>query len=204
MELKKVEIAVLHALTSACHSRSESRIFQNPASIDDIEQRWMFTCLDLGFRDLLFGPDEEHINRGEIRHIIRSTVVDLVDRGLIDEPVEVYHTNPNGVYPSWVTGEYDEQWEKLASSAVDRDVRYTPHWIPEIGERVVKNPEKWRSSEYDAWGSGDGVGVVVPFEFQSAGVPFDQDGNPYVDVRWPKGRSMSYCSELLPENGIKT
>jgi hypothetical protein len=30
-----------------------------------------------------------------------------------------------------------------------------------IGDRVVKNPETWMPSEFDAWGAGVGVGVIV-------------------------------------------
>ena len=50
-----------------------------------------------------------------------------------------------------------------------------------VGDRVVKNPETWCVNEFDAWGRGEGVGVVVE-------APFPIDDLDEVDVRWPGGR----------------
>jgi hypothetical protein len=60
----------------------------------------------------------------------------------------------------------------------------------QIGDRVVKNPDNWKPSEFDSWGAGVGVGIVVkpPFALE--------DG--VVDVRWPGGRCFQNENELLP------
>ena len=59
-----------------------------------------------------------------------------------------------------------------------------------VGDLVVRNPDTWQPSEFDAWGRGQGVGVVLepPFELR----PRD------VDVRWPKGRCFEPIDGLLP------
>lgn len=76
-----------------------------------------------------------------------------------------------------------------------------------IGDRVVKNPATWRPSQFDAWGAGDGVGVIVPPPavwgadangVYLAGAVFEQDCVPCVDVRWPNGRCSQRVDELLP------
>lgn len=58
------------------------------------------------------------------------------------------------------------------------------------GDRVVKNPARWTPNDFDAWGRGEGVGIVVepPFEL-------DDDS---VDVRWPGGRCFEFIADLLP------
>jgi len=43
-----------------------------------------------------------------------------------------------------------------------------------VGDRVVKNPETWTANEFDSWGRGVGVGVVVDPPF-----PLDENS---VDV----------------------
>lgn len=58
------------------------------------------------------------------------------------------------------------------------------------GDRVVKNPETWTPSEFDGWGAGEGVGVVVEPPFILC---VDQ-----VDVVWPGGREFRMTAELLP------
>lgn len=55
-----------------------------------------------------------------------------------------------------------------------------------VGDRVVKDPKTWEPSDFDSWGAGEGVGVVVAVE---AGC---------VDVRWPAGRAFQKATELLP------
>lgn len=59
-----------------------------------------------------------------------------------------------------------------------------------IGSRVVKNPAGWQPSDFDRWGAGEGVGVVVECDF-----PLDGDT---VDVQWPNGRATQCVAELLP------
>lgn len=58
-----------------------------------------------------------------------------------------------------------------------------------IGDQVVKNPETWIPSDFDSWGAGEGVGVIVE-------PPFELDEHS-VDVRWPGGRCFQKKSELL-------
>jgi hypothetical protein len=60
-----------------------------------------------------------------------------------------------------------------------------------VGARVVKNPTAWRPNDFDAWGRGLGVGVVV-----EPSIPLEAG---WVDVRWPAGRCFEEISGLLPE-----
>lgn len=59
-----------------------------------------------------------------------------------------------------------------------------------IGDKVIKNPETWVVNDFDSWGRGIGIGIVVepPFEL------FDSE----VDVRWIEGRCFEQAVELLP------
>lgn len=59
-----------------------------------------------------------------------------------------------------------------------------------VGDRVVKNPLTWKPSEFDGWGAGEGVGVIV--EAPLYGI---DDG--LVDVRWPAGRCSQHEDELI-------
>lgn len=58
-----------------------------------------------------------------------------------------------------------------------------------VGDRVVKNAVTWQPNDFDSWGRGLGVGVVVepPFELESD----------TVDVRWPGGRCFESTTGLL-------
>ena len=58
-----------------------------------------------------------------------------------------------------------------------------------IGDKVIKNPEKWVANDFDAWGRGEGIGVVVE-------PPFAMDDDE-VDVRWPAGRCFEEVEWLL-------
>lgn len=58
-----------------------------------------------------------------------------------------------------------------------------------VGDLVTKNPATWRPSDFDSWGRGTGVGVVV-----ESPIPLDADE---VDVRWPSGRCFEDISGLL-------
>jgi hypothetical protein len=59
-----------------------------------------------------------------------------------------------------------------------------------VGDRVVKNPETWQPNDFDAWGRGQGVGIVVE-------PPFPLDPSE-VDVRWSGGRCFEAVVGLLP------
>lgn len=59
-----------------------------------------------------------------------------------------------------------------------------------VGDRVIKNEETWVPNDFDSWGRGEGVGVVV-----ESPIPLNDDE---VDVRWPGGRCFEHTIELLP------
>lgn len=61
--------------------------------------------------------------------------------------------------------------------------------ILNIGDKVVKNPETWEPTEFDEWGRGVGVGIVVEPPFKLS------DGE--VDVRWPDGRCFEFVDQLM-------
>lgn len=58
-----------------------------------------------------------------------------------------------------------------------------------IGDRVVKNDANWIVSEFDDWGRGVGIGVVVE-------PPFELEENE-VDVRWDGGRCFEFTNQLI-------
>ena len=62
-----------------------------------------------------------------------------------------------------------------------------------IGDRVVANRTTWMPNDFDDWGRGVGVGVVIEPPF-----PMDPDE---IDVRWPAGRCFEHISQLLPYKG---
>lgn len=59
-----------------------------------------------------------------------------------------------------------------------------------IGDRVVKNPATWVANDFDTWGRGVGVGLVVEPPFPML--------EHEVDVRWPHGRCFELVAQLLP------
>lgn len=59
-----------------------------------------------------------------------------------------------------------------------------------VGSYVIKDTDKWIPNDFDHWGRGNGVGVVVE-------PPFKLDPE-HVDVRWPAGRCFEEVSGLLP------
>ncbi len=58
-----------------------------------------------------------------------------------------------------------------------------------VGDEVAKNPVTWVVNEFDDWGRGLGVGVVVQ-------APFDLAVHE-LDVRWPGGRCFETEEQLL-------
>lgn len=58
-----------------------------------------------------------------------------------------------------------------------------------VGSLVKKNIETWTPSEFDEWGAGEGVGMIVD-------PPFDL-GDDMVDVVWPNGREFRLTNELV-------
>ena len=65
------------------------------------------------------------------------------------------------------------------------------------GTLVRKNSETWEPSDFDSWGRGEGVGIVVDAPFEVA----DLD---VVDVRWPAGRCFEKINGLLIAEEGKT
>jgi hypothetical protein len=55
----------------------------------------------------------------------------------------------------------------------------------QVGDRVVKNVRRWRASDFDHWGAGEGLGEVVAV-----------DGH-YLDIRWPAGRCYQRADEVV-------
>lgn len=58
-----------------------------------------------------------------------------------------------------------------------------------IGDKVIKNEKTWIPNDFDGWGRGIGVGILVepPFELP------DEE----VDVRWPAGRCFEFVEQLI-------
>jgi hypothetical protein len=59
------------------------------------------------------------------------------------------------------------------------------------GDNVMKNELTWVVTEFDAWGRGVGIGLVVE-------PPFAVDDIGQVDVQWPTGRCFEPIEGLLP------
>lgn len=60
----------------------------------------------------------------------------------------------------------------------------------EIGTYVKKNPKTWNVSEFDSWGRGVGVAIIVE-------PPFEMSDNE-IDVRWLGGRCFEDTDGILP------
>lgn len=58
-----------------------------------------------------------------------------------------------------------------------------------VGDKVIKNPQTWQANQFDQWGRGLGIGVVLE-------PPFALPDNE-LDVRWPAGRCFEYSVELM-------
>ncbi len=63
----------------------------------------------------------------------------------------------------------------------------------EIGDKVVKNPETWIPNEFDDWGRGLDVGIVVEPDF-----PLNDNE---VDVKWADGTCVEYVEQLMRYDG---
>lgn len=64
-----------------------------------------------------------------------------------------------------------------------------------VGTRVIRNPKNWKPNDFDLWGRGKGVGVIVepPFEMEEGGV----------DVKWPDGRCFENKDQIIAETDGK-
>jgi len=58
-----------------------------------------------------------------------------------------------------------------------------------VGDRVIKNEQTWIPTEFDSWGRGEGIGVIVE-------PPFGLNDNE-VDVRWVSGRCFEFKNQLI-------
>lgn len=58
-----------------------------------------------------------------------------------------------------------------------------------IGDKVIKNEKTWQPNNFDEWGRGVGIGIIVE-------PPFEMDDNE-VDVRWTGGRCFEYTEQLI-------
>lgn len=58
-----------------------------------------------------------------------------------------------------------------------------------IGDKVIKNPDTWIENDFDIWGRGLGVGVIVE-------TPFSMNGNE-IDVIWPNGRCFDTVDQVI-------
>lgn len=58
-----------------------------------------------------------------------------------------------------------------------------------IGDKVIKNENTWEPNDFDSWGRGIGIGIVVepPFEMEEEAV----------DVRWDGGRCFEFTNQLV-------
>ena len=67
-------------------------------------------------------------------------------------------------------------------------VRISPPQLMKIGDKVVKNQLTWTENDFDSWGRGIGVGVIVTPPFL---LPDDE-----VDVQWEAGRCFEKVKGL--------
>lgn len=57
------------------------------------------------------------------------------------------------------------------------------------GRKVIKNSEKWVENEFDKWGRGVGIGIVVKSCFDL------KEGE--LDIKWPSGSCFENIEEVL-------
>lgn len=57
-----------------------------------------------------------------------------------------------------------------------------------VGDKVIKNPDNWKVSDFDSWGRGEGIGEIVSIEYI--------DDNE-VDVRWEGGRCYETIDQII-------
>jgi hypothetical protein len=81
---------------------------------------------------------------------------------------------------------FNEHQENLNISDVSDSNQFN------IGDKVVKNEETWEPNDFDGWGRGIGVGIIVE-------PPFEMDEGE-VDVRWPNGRCFELTRQLRKVN----
>ena len=60
--------------------------------------------------------------------------------------------------------------------------------IFEVGDKVIKNELTWIPNDFDRWGRGLGIGVIVD-------PPFEMEDNE-VDVKWSCGRCIETTDQL--------
>lgn len=58
-----------------------------------------------------------------------------------------------------------------------------------IGDKVIKNEATWIPCDFDGWGRGIGVGIVIE-------PPFEMNDDE-VDVRWPAGICFENTAQLI-------
>jgi len=58
-----------------------------------------------------------------------------------------------------------------------------------IGDKVAKNEETWIKNDFDSWGRGLGIGIIVE-------PPFEIDDDE-VDVKWSAGKCFEVIDQLI-------
>lgn len=58
----------------------------------------------------------------------------------------------------------------------------------EVNDKIVKNEENWIPNDFDSWGRGEGVGLIVEV--------YPESNSSYVDVRWPGGKCWENIDQI--------